>query len=248
MLDIKEFQRAITRIDELTDQNSKDKALLGNYEAELEKFKDIPGLYAAFNVEIDKIVKNNTERESLQNYVREHQASIGREIKEYLILLRDEADSYLKGSNKEVSLLTTVVSEIKNCIHEIDTLLPIIQHLHAKNASEKTTASTNTEPNVFVGVEQILCADYEFSEYTLHNKMGFSLKSFFNDKASEIRQVLEHYDNDYQATISYLQTKHGLCNGQVIALKTFVSLCVETFGVKKPLYSRLGWKNNSRRN
>ena len=240
MLDIKEFQRATTRLEELQNENLKDKATLEKYGQDLEDFKDRPGPYAAVKEEIEdvraKILKGYAERESLKKYVREHQASVGREILDYLKLLRSEADSYLTGSNKAFSALKSVVFEIKTCITEIDSLLPLIQHIHDETSNDGKIANEHgVETNASLG-EQILFADCEFSRYVLHSKRGYSLKSFFHDQAPHIRQVLEHYDYDYQATLLYLQTRHGLCSGQVIGLKTFEALCTETFGVKKNLF------------
>lgn len=230
----------MARLDELKDENLNDKAMLERCSTELDEFKDRPRLHAAVKEEIEetraRILKGYTERESLQKYVRDHQSRVGQEILDYLKLLREEADSYLNGTSRAFGLLKTVISEIKHCTAEIEGLVPLIEHIHGEKPSVEQIAATLVQPEKISGNEQILAAEYEFSSYVLNSKKGRSLKSFFYDQGPHIRKVLEHYGHDYQATLRYLQTKHGLCSGQTIVVKTFESLCVEAFGLKKNLF------------
>lgn len=243
MVNIAEFQRVKDRLEELKANYSRDNATLEEYQLNLVKYQDKPNLYVPFKDAIDTLQaqmnKDYSERESLQKYVLDNQALVGREIIEYLGCVQSDVNSYLNGS-RAFSALTAVVLNIRGYLEELDSLLPLIESIHKEPTAEhKSNSVVEHKSDAVVDnlVEtQILPIDYEFSHYVLHSRSGYSLKEFFERETQHVKKVLEYYDYDFLATLHYLQKTHGLCNGQTVVLKTFETLCIQHFGRKKKYF------------
>lgn len=62
-------------------------------------------------------------------------------------------------------------------------------------------------------------------QYTLNNKLGYSLKDFGYRYKKDIEKVLVHFDYDLEMTINYFKSYHGLCPGSHIEKNSFKAIC-----------------------
>lgn len=242
MLDIDLFKENLERINILSGRYLQDKKQIEICRADLLVYKERPSVYAALEQDIEclknELLTYEDELKELKKYVYDNQAKVGNEIILYLRLLNEEANVYLTG-DKAFHLLKLTVVEIKNCIAEIDSLMPLIQAMHEEKSEVSQNLKETITEQYSPGEVQILGPEHEFGGYILY-KAGSCLKSFFEDRADQIKKVLLHYNYNYEDALYYLKTKHGLCAGQTVDLNTFKQLCIKHFGLgirkkEKPL-------------
>lgn len=192
----------------------------------------------------EKLFFDIQEQESLiknmSGEVKNYRNTIGNSISQDMQLINDEFKRY--NENKSLSNILSVIKEIKDMIGDVE-----------KNAKEMELINKYFEENEISFKEEksqgdhefsfVLKKELEFSKYTLNNKQGFSLKNFINDFKKEIIIVYQHYNEDLDKTIDYLQKVHGLCPGSKIERHTFKNTCPDVFGTRVTNFN-VYWNNH----
>ncbi len=227
-----EFKR---KEDELIDKEQQNI----NLKKELETFQELLNISAEerkntlsnmINDIIENIKSNNLVIQENKIYIKEQQFEIGKEIKDYLHIIREEINDYTLGDNKALFKLKKSVDNISEYLKEINIYIKILEDLNNENIKSNIIENFNKDKieDSETGDKEfpnyIISKSYEFSAFLPNNKTGYSLKSFFNQHKQQIEEVLIKFNGDKNRTIKYFQRIHGLYGNEPILENTINSL------------------------
>lgn len=208
-------------------------------------------LEECINDNYQKIQSVNNNILTLQEDLIAYDKRSGEEINDLLSEIEEEKNFY--NLNKSMDNLKIMVEKIKIKISQIEELIIIKDKINFYKSKSKNKECINENISEQEETEEqklkeqffpyaitnniadfyIINRNFEFGQYTLNSKMGYSLKDFCNSYEKDIAKVLSHFNNDVPKTISYLQKTHGLCSGTKIEEQSFKNACPNLFKRKK---------------
>lgn len=188
---------------------------------------------------IDEKSKINKEIILIKNYVNDNKNNVGIQINEQIDTLVEDIDFY--KSNKSFENLKLMIDKINETNSEIESLYNTLLFINTafepldntntshdiKNIRNINEINSNEDEKKFVPNNNgfILNPNLELGQYTLNNKLGYSLKDFGYRYKKDIEKVLVHFDYDLEMTINYFKSYHGLCPGSHIEKNSFKAIC-----------------------
>lgn len=161
------------------------------------------------------IVKSSSDLDIIKKEISSHKYLIGQRFNDCIEFLEDEVKNIKE--DKRIERICSFVESIKTLdeeLHEIkDVLIMINDNKEDISCSEnKESQDDKTNP---------LPLSKQFSSYEMYNRKGFSMKDFSVKYKKDFVTVYNHFDNDIEKTIEYLQTRHGLCSSTHIDARSF---------------------------
>ena len=188
---------------------------------------------------IDEKSKINKEIILIKNYVNDNKNNVGIQINEQIDTLVEDIDFY--KSNKSFENLKLMIDKINETNSEIESLYNTLLFINTafepldntntshdiKNIRTMNEINSNEDEKKSVPNNNgfILNPNLELGQYTLNNKLGYSLKDFGYRYKKDIEKVLVHFDYDLEMTINYFKSYHGLCPGSHIEKNSFKAIC-----------------------
>ncbi len=188
---------------------------------------------------IDEKSKINKEIILIKNYVNDNKNNVGIQINEQIDTLVEDIDFY--KSNKSFENLKLMIDKINETNSEIESLYNTLLFINTafepldntntshdiKNIRTMNEINSNEDEKKSVPNNNgfILNPNLELGQYTLNNKLGYSLKDFGYRYKKNIEKVLVHFDYDLEMTINYFKSYHGLCPGSHIEKNSFKAIC-----------------------
>lgn len=188
---------------------------------------------------IDEKSKINKEIILIKNYVNDNKNNVGIQINEQIETLVEDIDFY--KSNKSFENLKLMIDKINETNSEIESLYNTLLFINTafepldntntshdiKNIRTMNEINSNEDEKKSVPNNNgfILNPNLELGQYTLNNKLGYSLKDFGYRYKKDIEKVLVHFDYDLEMTINYFKSYHGLCPGSHIEKNSFKAIC-----------------------
>lgn len=188
---------------------------------------------------IDEKSKINKEIILIKNYVNDNKNNVGIQINEQIDTLVEDIDFY--KSNKSFENLKLMIDKINETNSEIESLYNTLLFINTafepldntntshdiKNIRTMNEINSNEDEKKSVPNNNgfILNPNLELGQYTLNNKLGYSLKNFGYRYKKDIEKVLVHFDYDLEMTINYFKSYHGLCPGSHIEKNSFKAIC-----------------------
>lgn len=188
---------------------------------------------------IDEKSKINKEIILIKNYVNDNKNNVGIQINEQIDTLVEDIDFY--KSNKSFENLKLMIDKINETNSEIESLYNTLLFINTafepldntntshdiKNIRTMNEINSNEDAKKSVPNNNgfILNPNLELGQYTLNNKLGYSLKDFGYRYKKDIEKVLVHFDYDLEMTINYFKSYHGLCPGSHIEKNSFKAIC-----------------------
>lgn len=188
---------------------------------------------------IDEKSKINKEIILIKNYVNDNKNNVGIQINEQIDTLVEDIDFY--KSNKSFENLKLMIDKINETNSEIESLYNTLLFINTafepldntntshdiKNIRTMNEINSNEDEKKSVPNNNgfILNPNLELGQYTLNNKLGYSLKDFGYRYKKDIEKVLVHFDYELEMTINYFKSYHGLCPGSHIEKNSFKAIC-----------------------
>lgn len=183
----------------------------------------------------------------LEKDISNSMMGIGKEIKDGLICMNQDVVDYLKDVNVRANLdnLGKLISDLYIYLGDIKNLYEILKdeknnpnpiNRNENNQNLQISQKSDSSSEALISQIQnpfkknnsgkILPEHKYFSDYVKHdgNKCFTHL---FKDHLSDIKKVVDYYNNDKVAAFNYLRDNHSL----LMNLNTFRSLCSQ-YGIK----------------